>query len=74
MSPPHLAFLSSHCSARPQRLAQLHMLRPYIIDSLKAVCQVSLPAHIKLIKLMVAAAGTHQMPLKYNSFMNNSKH
>lgn len=23
---------------------------------------------------MDAAAGSHQMPLKYNSFMNNSKH
>lgn len=50
------------------------MLRPYIIDSLRAVCQVLLLAHRKLIKLMDAAAGTYQMPLNYNSFMNNSKH
>lgn len=59
---------------RMVRLAWEQMLRPYLIDSLKAVCWVSLTAHIKLIKLMDAAAGTLRMPLKYNSFMNNSEH
>lgn len=49
-------------------------LRCHTIDSLRVACQFSLPAHTKLIKLMDAAAGSHQMPLKYNSFMNNSKH
>lgn len=56
------------------RLAEILTLRPHTIDSVRAVCQFFLLAPTKLIKLMDATAGSHQMPLKYNSFMNNSKH
>lgn len=59
---------------RLERLAGILTLRPHPIDSVSAVCQFSLPAHTKLIKLMDAAAGSHQRPLKYNSFMKNSEH
>ena len=56
------------------RLAGILTLRPHPTDSVRAACQFSLPAHTKLIRLMDAAAGSHLMPLKYNSFMNNSEH
>lgn len=64
----------SELDSRLVKLAWILTLRSHTIDSLRAMCQLSLSAHTKLIKLMDAAAGSHQMPLKYNSFMNNSKH
>lgn len=51
--------------SRLLKLAWILTLRSHTIDSLRAVCQLSLSARTKLIKLMDAAAGSHQMPLKY---------
>lgn len=68
--PSHHSVLDSTLA----KLAWILTLRSHTIDSLGAVCQFSLSAHTKLIKLMDAASGSRQTPLKYNSFMNNSKH